>query len=102
MKPILDLKRSYEQMAESTKTRETEKKDFGYSRKYFVYTVLTRTVTLHIYSSNKSSNFTNIILLFENYYITTINKNMKKTEMKDIVNLAQNRGFVYAGSEIYG
>jgi len=25
-----------------------------------------------------------------------------KTEMKDIVNLAQNRGFVYAGSEIYG
>jgi|GEM_PF-1182834 len=27
---------------------------------------------------------------------------MKKVEMNDIVNLAKNRGFVYAGSEIYG
>lgn len=27
---------------------------------------------------------------------------MKKIEMNDIVNLAKNRGFVYAGSEIYG
>jgi len=27
---------------------------------------------------------------------------MTKVEMKDIVNLCQNRGFVYAGSEIYG
>jgi glycyl-tRNA synthetase len=26
----------------------------------------------------------------------------KKVEMKDIVNLSQARGFVYAGSEIYG
>jgi glycyl-tRNA synthetase len=25
-----------------------------------------------------------------------------KIEMKDIVNLCQNRGFVYPGSEIYG
>lgn len=33
-------------------------------------------------------------------YLT--NKNMKKIEMNDIVNLAKNRGFVYAGSEIYG
>ncbi len=27
---------------------------------------------------------------------------MTKIEMKDIVNLCQNRGFVYPGSEIYG
>jgi glycyl-tRNA synthetase len=27
---------------------------------------------------------------------------MSKIEMKDIVNLCQNRGFVYPGSEIYG